>query len=100
MGSSGSFRAEHKDEHQLRFLQGPSGGRSVARVCPDLDGVRSALTPHGFVESRTLGELGDAVSWNFQKNDLGVVVGPHDFFASPGGNQCIQTVCAIGRVSE
>lgn len=66
----------------------------------DLDGVRSTLTSHGFVESRTLGEVGDVVSWNFQKNDLAVVVGPRDFFAGPGGHQCIQTIRAIGRVSE
>lgn len=64
-----------------------------------LDGVRSALTSHGFVESRTLGELGDLVSWNFQKNDLAVVVGPHDFFGGPGGSQCVQTIRAIGRAS-
>lgn len=57
-----------------------------------LDEVRSAFASRGFAEAITLGEIGQVVAWNFEKNDLVFTVTPFDVVTKADKTQCVRVI--------
>jgi hypothetical protein len=50
------------------------------------------LISHGFNASERRGEFGEAISWDFKKNDIVLTITPAGIATSTNGRQCLRVI--------